>query len=322
MANERPHYGPPEAFHAPRYTGIRTFARCPRVDGLGERRRRGRSACRSTRPPACARARASDPPPSATRASSSGPGTPPTRSTCSPRLSVIDGGDIGITPGNAERTAGQIDDGLRPVIDAGATPARARRRPLDRPRRAARARPGARAGRRRAARRARRHVGGLLRRALLPRHAVQARARGGPDRPASLAARRDARPAVRRVRPRRAALVGLRDRALRRAADVDAAPSTARGSASGSATARPTCRSTSTSSTRPSRRAPARPRSPACCPHEAVAFLRALAGVRFTGFDVVEVSPPYDGPGQVTALTGASIAYELLALAAVAAAAR
>jgi len=29
MANDRPHYGPPEAFHAPRYTGIRTFARCP-----------------------------------------------------------------------------------------------------------------------------------------------------------------------------------------------------------------------------------------------------------------------------------------------------
>ena len=53
-------------------------------------------------------------------------------------------------------------------------------------------------------------------------------------------------------------------------------------------------------------------------PHEAIAFLRALAGIRFTGFDVVEVSPPYDGPGQVTALTGAAIAYELLALAAVA----
>jgi len=57
-------------------------------------------------------------------------------------------------------------------------------------------------------------------------------------------------------------------------------------------------------------------------PHEAIAFLRALAGVPLTGFDVVEVSPPYDGPGQVTALTGASIAYELLALAAVAAARR
>jgi agmatinase len=30
MANEtRPHYGPPDASRAPRYTGIRTFARCP-----------------------------------------------------------------------------------------------------------------------------------------------------------------------------------------------------------------------------------------------------------------------------------------------------
>src|SRR3954469_19088934 len=55
-------------------------------------------------------------------------------------------------------------------------------------------------------------------------------------------------------------------------------------------------------------------------PHEAIAFLRALAGVRFVGYDVVEVSPPYDGPGQVTALNGASVAYELLALSAVAAA--
>jgi agmatinase len=55
-------------------------------------------------------------------------------------------------------------------------------------------------------------------------------------------------------------------------------------------------------------------------PHEAIAFLRALAGIRFVGYDVVEVSPPYDGPGQVTALNAASIAYELLALSAVAAA--
>jgi agmatinase len=53
-------------------------------------------------------------------------------------------------------------------------------------------------------------------------------------------------------------------------------------------------------------------------PHEALGFLRALAGIEFSGFDVVEVSPPYDGPGQVTALHGASIAYELLGLAAVA----
>jgi agmatinase len=53
-------------------------------------------------------------------------------------------------------------------------------------------------------------------------------------------------------------------------------------------------------------------------PREAIAFLRALAGLRFGGFDVVEVSPPYDGPGQITALHAAAIAYELLALLAIA----
>jgi agmatinase len=47
---------------------------------------------------------------------------------------------------------------------------------------------------------------------------------------------------------------------------------------------------------------------------EAVAFLRALRGLRLEGCDVVEVSPPYDGPGQPTALAAANIAWELLAL--------
>jgi len=50
---------------------------------------------------------------------------------------------------------------------------------------------------------------------------------------------------------------------------------------------------------------------------EAVAFLRALRGLRLVGCDVVEVSPPYDGPGQPTALAAANIALDLLALYAV-----
>ena len=49
---------------------------------------------------------------------------------------------------------------------------------------------------------------------------------------------------------------------------------------------------------------------------EALDFVRALAGVDFRGFDVVEVSPPYDGPGQVTALLAANVAYAMLSLAA------
>jgi agmatinase len=47
---------------------------------------------------------------------------------------------------------------------------------------------------------------------------------------------------------------------------------------------------------------------------EAIAFLRALRGIQLVGADVVEVSPPYDGPGQQTALAAANIGYELLSL--------
>jgi agmatinase len=39
--------------------------------------------------------------------------------------------------------------------------------------------------------------------------------------------------------------------------------------------------------------------------------------MHFRGFDVVEVSPPYDGPGQGTAMLAANIAYEFLALNAI-----
>jgi agmatinase len=51
---------------------------------------------------------------------------------------------------------------------------------------------------------------------------------------------------------------------------------------------------------------------------EALAFLRALRGIGLAGADVVEVSPPYDGSGQPTALAAANVAYELLSLRALA----
>ena len=50
---------------------------------------------------------------------------------------------------------------------------------------------------------------------------------------------------------------------------------------------------------------------------EALALLRALRGIRLVGCDVVEVAPPYDGPGQPTALAAANVALDLLALYAV-----
>ena len=51
---------------------------------------------------------------------------------------------------------------------------------------------------------------------------------------------------------------------------------------------------------------------------EVLAILRALHGLHLVGADVVECNPLYDGPGAVTALLGATIAAELLALKAAA----
>jgi arginase family enzyme len=47
---------------------------------------------------------------------------------------------------------------------------------------------------------------------------------------------------------------------------------------------------------------------------EALAFVRNLQGIRLEGCDVVEVSPPYDNAGAITALAGATVMYELLSL--------
>jgi agmatinase len=47
---------------------------------------------------------------------------------------------------------------------------------------------------------------------------------------------------------------------------------------------------------------------------EAQEFVRGLAGHDVVGCDVVEVYPQYDGPGQITALLAATVAYEFLSL--------
>jgi agmatinase len=51
---------------------------------------------------------------------------------------------------------------------------------------------------------------------------------------------------------------------------------------------------------------------------EALQYLRALRGLPFVAYDVVEVAPPYDGPGQVTALFAANALFEVLSLVALA----
>jgi agmatinase len=49
---------------------------------------------------------------------------------------------------------------------------------------------------------------------------------------------------------------------------------------------------------------------------EALDLVRALTGINFVGFDVVEVSPPYDSPGQPTSLLAATVAHTMLGLVA------
>jgi agmatinase len=47
---------------------------------------------------------------------------------------------------------------------------------------------------------------------------------------------------------------------------------------------------------------------------EALSLVRSLAGTSLVGADVVEVSPPYDGPGQITSLLAANLAFEILSV--------
>jgi agmatinase len=49
---------------------------------------------------------------------------------------------------------------------------------------------------------------------------------------------------------------------------------------------------------------------------EAQVFVRGLSGLDLVGCDVVEVYPQYDGPGQITSLLAANVAFEFLGLVA------
>jgi agmatinase len=46
--------------------------------------------------------------------------------------------------------------------------------------------------------------------------------------------------------------------------------------------------------------------------HEAQCLVRGLNGLALVGGDVVEVAPPYDGPGQITSLLAANIMFEFV----------
>jgi arginase family enzyme len=46
--------------------------------------------------------------------------------------------------------------------------------------------------------------------------------------------------------------------------------------------------------------------------HEAQQLVRGLGGLSLVGGDIVEVSPLFDGPGQITAVLAANLMFEFL----------
>jgi agmatinase len=312
-----PRYGPPDASRAPRYTGIRTFARCPHVrttEGV-DIAVVGVPFDTATSYRAGARFG-----PEAIRAGSSllRPWHTALAVDVFASYSVVDWGDIAITPGNAGRTMEQVSAGLGELLEAGITPI---------------------------------VLGGDHSIALgeLRAHAAAA---GEPVALVLLDAHADTwdeyygehifhgtpfRRAVEEglLDASRSVLAGMRG-PLYSAADVDQPREMGFDVIPGDE-----LRSLSPADYGARVRtrvgdgpvvlgfdidvldpafAPGTgtPEVAGLLPHEALAFLRALAGMRFRGFDVVEVSPPYDGPGQGTAMLAANVAYEFLALAALA----
>jgi agmatinase len=224
--------------------------------------------------------------------------------------SVADLGDLAITPGNAEKTTGQIADGLRPILAAGVTPI-----VLGELRAHAA------------------HAGEPLALVLLDAHADTWDQYYGERYFHGTPFRRAVEEGL--LAPERSFLAGMRG-GLYAASDLG----DARAMGFEIVTTDELRALTPTEYGRRVRErvgdgpayfsfdidvldpafAPATgtPEVAGLLPHEALAFIRSLAGMRFSGFDVVEVSPPYDNAGQVTALLAANVAYEFLALTALA----
>lgn len=311
-----PRFQPPDASAAPRYTGPRTFARLPHVPlphadvDVGvvgvpfDTATSFRTGARFG--------------PEAVRSASTllRPYHPALGVDVFGTLSVVDGGDLEITPGNAQKTAQQIDAGLQPLLRAGIVPLVI----------------GGDHFIVLGELRAQAAVHGPVGLVLLDAHADtwdqyygERYFHGTPFRRAVDEGLLD---------PSRSLLAGMRG-PLYAASDVDQPREMGFEVISGDELR-------TLSAERYAERVRARigdgpvffsfdidvldpafapgtgtPEVDGLYPREALAYLRALAGIPFTGFDVVEVSPAYDNPGQVTALHAAAVAYEMLALVAV-----
>ena len=312
----RPHHGPADAFKAPRYSGIRTFARCPHGSDWANADVAVLGVPFDTATSFRTGARFG---PAAIRDASRllRPWHPALQVDVFAALSILDGGDLDVTPGNAERTMGQIAAGLAPIIAAGATPLVL----------------GGDHSIVLGELRAHAAAHGPVAVVLLDAHADTWDSYYGERIFHGTPFRRALEEGL--IDPHRSLLAGMRG-SLYAASDLDEPRSWGFEIVAGDelrtwtperygARVRerigsgPAYLSFDIDVLDPAF-APATgtPEIAGVLPHEAVALLRALAGIEFVGYDVVEVSPQFDGPGQVTALHAASVAYELLALTAVA----
>jgi agmatinase len=309
-----PRYGPADASLAPRYTGIRTFARCPHVrdvDGV-DVAVVGVPFDTATSYRAGARFG-----PEAIRAGSTllRPYHPAHGVDVFAAQSVVDWGDLEITPGNAERTMDQIAAGLEPLPAAGV-------------------RPIVLGGDHSIALgelRAHAAAHGPVALVLLDAHADVWDAYYGERLFHGTTFRRAVDEGL--VLPERSLLAGMRG-PLYGAADLGAAaglgfevltddelrglqPAEYGEAVRARVGDSPAFLSFDVDVVDPAF-APATgtPEAAGLTPREVFALLRSLAGMSFVGFDLVEVSPPYDGPGQTTAMLAANVAYEFLALSA------
>lgn len=311
-----PRFGPPDATMAPRYTGPRTFARLPHVEVPHEdvdvavigvpfdTATSFRTGARFG--------------PEGIRSASAllRPYHPPLDIDVFGTLSAVDGGDLAITPGNAQRTAGQIDAGLQPVIRAGIVPLVL----------------GGDHSIVLGELRAQAAVHGPVGIVLFDAHADTWDQYYGEKYFHGTPFRRAVEEGL--VDPSRSLLAGMRG-PLYAASDVEQPREMGFQVIAGEELQAlspgeygdlvrqrigdgPTYMSFDIDVLDPAF-APGTgtPEVAGLYPREALAFLRSLAGIPFSGFDVVEVSPAYDSAGQVTALHGAAVAYEMLALLAV-----
>jgi agmatinase len=316
VQDEAPRYGPPDAALAPRYTGVRTFARCPYVtdpEGVDVAVVGIPFDTATSRRPGARYG------PEAIRSASIGlrPYHPPLDVDVFGSLSVVDWGDLDVTPGNAERTAAQIAAGLEPIVRAGIVPVVL----------------GGDHSVVLGELRAHAAAHGPVALVLLDAHADTWDHYYGERYFHGTPFRRALEEGL--VLPERSLLAGMRgplysraDIAEARALGFEIVPDGELRAMEPAEYGRrvrtrvgdtPAYMSFDIDVLDPAF-APATgtPEVAGLEPRETLSLVRALAGMRFTGFDVVEVSPAYDGPGETTALLAASIAYEFLALTAVA----